>query len=239
MDKAESSSTLETSSKVVLISGKAGAGKSTLAKKIIERLESSNGVRAVNFKFAESIYAMHDYCLGYLKTSKVEVKTDKDGELLQLLGLWGREKYGENVWVGCAKARLSKLETNLKNAFKNLFFINDDTRFKNELEAFPNALRIRLECYKDARKARCHSWRDNEMHPSEIDLDDWVFAPGKFDMIFNTNVDSPDHCATLILAQLDKNVWLEKRNNFLTAEAKLGIGPGATNTENKTHEGMP
>lgn len=198
--------------KVVLISGKQGSGKTTLSKRLIQKLHSRPSSRAIVLKFADPLYRMHDFCTGILKNAGIVRDIVKDGPLLQMLGTeWGRKTVDENIWVKIAVAEVERQNKSLANTFQNLTIIIDDCRFKNELMGIPDALRVRLECHRDTRKVRCEAWRDNEMHPSEIDLDDWALMPGKFDLIFNTATQDSDHCATMIAAQLDKGIWMEKR----------------------------
>lgn len=198
--------------KVVLISGKQGSGKTTLTKelmKIHKRIGDSRRV-ALEFKFAGPIYKIHDFARNELKTLGVKIPSHleiKDGPMLQWLGTeWGRKTIADDVWVQCAQGAVNLLGNSL-----DTLVIFSDCRFKNEFDAFPNALRIRLECPKSIRQERAEMWRDNDTHQSEIDLDDHVLH-GKFDMIFDTQHTNESHIATLVAAQLDKNVWLEKRN---------------------------
>jgi hypothetical protein len=94
-----------------------------------------------------------------------------------------------------------------------IVFIVADCRFQNEFDAFPEALRVRLTASEDVRRTRTNSWRENTSHPSEIDLDGYE-AEGKFDLVFDTSTaerNTPEHCAEMILAQLQKQSWIEKR----------------------------
>lgn len=164
----------------------------------------------------------------------------KDGELLQWLGTeWGRSK-GENIWADICHNRILRWfnQTELKltsqhltmqvkkdylaNAdqitikgdsgkTKKLIAIIDDCRFENEFDIMSDALRVRLQASEEVRKARAEVWRTNTQHPSETGLDEYD-EQGKFDMYFNTEGEVPAvHIATLIMAQLDKNSWKEKR----------------------------
>lgn len=185
--------------KVILISGKQGSGKTTLSKHLHKSINLNKQMWAINLKFADPLYQMHDYCLAILNQSGIDT-IKKDGKLLQLLGTeWGRS-IDKDIWVRVAQSRVNKLRPSGYD--QTMVAIIDDTRFKNELEAFPDAIKIRLECDKVQRRQRTDSWRDNEMHPSEIDLDDWVYEPGKFDFIFNTGVQPVEMYAKMILEKL-------------------------------------
>lgn len=196
---------------IILLSGKQGSGKTTLQKALIKNLENKKGLRTHVVNFADPLYEMHNFCVGKLEALGVKRDIVKDGPLLQLLGTeWGRKTVDENIWVKTLQGQINFiLERQGRGYDKNVFIVGD-CRFKNELLGLPSALRVRLECDRDARKERCSMWRDNETHPSEIDLDDWVLE-GYFDMIFNTKSQDTESIASLISAQIDKNVWLEKR----------------------------
>lgn len=193
--------------KIILISGKQGSGKTTLATAIKEKKSGLGFVFVGTEKFADTLYELHNYLLNRMESLTNTPRAKKDGHLLQILGTeWGRKTFGDNVWVDILKRKVTALGS---GGSKRLTII-DDCRFENEFDAFPEALRIRLECSEEIRKQRAESWRDASSHPSEIGLDEYS-AQGKFDLVFDTGKDSVDHCATLIMAQLQKDSWLEKR----------------------------
>lgn len=178
---------------ILLISGKMGSGKSTVARMLLERAWP---VDAQLFKFADVLYSMHNRLLMELRGYNVSVPK-KDGKLLQLLGTdWGRAVYGENVWVDICKRRVNQW---LASGVQRLAII-DDCRFPNELEAFPNALKVRLEAPADVRKQRCDAWRDDVGHASECALDGHV--EGGFDRVYNAEVLSAAEITTDILRLL-------------------------------------
>lgn len=195
--------------KTVLISGKMGSGKTTLFAHLKEiYLEKRWVVREL--RFAKLIYDMHDFCLNRLSESGI-VRPDKDGLLLQLLGTdWGRKTYGENVWVNALRHEYSVFHDDITYQESNALIIISDCRFKNEFQAFPEALRVRLFCSEDVRKRRADGWRENTRHQSEIDLDAYAEA-GLFDLIVDTQSTSINGMVDLVKAQLDKGVWIEKR----------------------------
>lgn len=202
-------------SQIVLISGKMGSGKTTLANILQNKINgtfSSWYVRQMSF--AEPLYDMHNYCRSILVDNGVDIKHKvKDGNLLQLLGTeWGRNTIDEDIWAKVMKGKINNLidKGDLDLLYSRALFVIPDCRFKNELEIFPDALKVRLECPKEIRMKRAEMWRDRDDHPSEIDLDDWVHR-GKFDMIFNTEKDNANHISELVTAQLMKESWLEKR----------------------------
>lgn len=178
--------------RVILISGKMGSGKTTLSGALKDALKDKLVAR---IKFADPLYQMHDAVLGLLASYGFTREIKKDGPLLQLLGTeWGRKHLGEDIWVMIAKNRADRL---LKEADVVIF---DDARFENELDAFPEALKIRLECPREIRKARCEMWRENDTHPSEIALDASI---GKFDLVIYTGDEAREECVAQVLKALE------------------------------------
>ncbi len=195
--------------RIILLSGKQGSGKSTLTQELIGLFSKAH----VNeFKFAETIYSIHNYARELLKKFGIEHPDHlkiKDGKMLQWLGTeWGRGTYGEDVWTKCTRGEISGFFE--LYSVKPKIAVISDCRFKNEFAEFPDALRVRLECSEFVRRDRCEQWRTNTTHPSEVDLDGHS-ADGLFDVTFYTEHVSSRNIAQLIKAQLDKNVWMEKR----------------------------
>lgn len=195
--------------KVILLSGKQGSGKSTLQNSIIaHQHDHETFVHVVNF--ADPLYQMHNYCLNVLEEHGVKRDIVKDGPLLQLLGTqWGRETIDPDIWVTMLKEKIDRLIYE-RPAYKSHIFIVGDCRFKNELLGLPEALRVRLECSKEVRRERCSAWRENDTHQSEIDLDDWS---DRFDLIYSTEHQSPQFIAHSIHQHLKENNWLHRRKH--------------------------
>lgn len=176
---------------VLLISGKQGSGKDTITDMFTERF--SREVFINKLKFAATIYQMHDICKHILKQKRVAVNPDKDGELLQFLGTdWGRMRYGADIWVNCFLADCLNIYNSYANEKNNptVLIVCSDLRFVNEFHALDHVddvtvSRVRLECRRDLRMQRATSWRTNEDHISETDLD-FYSASQKFDLIINT-----------------------------------------------------
>ena len=168
--------------KIILISGKQGVGKSSLQEELYNRLPMST-----KFRFADPLYQIHEGIQQMMHWIYPEItcahrKIAKDGPLLQMLGTNWARAFDNDIWVKIAQRKVGEL---LRKGFAPI--IIDDCRFKNEFHAFDDmgVLKIRLHCDKDIRKARCTMWRDNDTHPSEIDLDEYA-AEGKFDLHYDT-----------------------------------------------------
>ncbi len=198
---------------IVLISGKMGSGKTTLANELNNR--ASHRWVVNQLIFAGPIYELHDLILARMMGWKIPIPTSKkDRKLLQLLGTdWGRASYGDNVWVDIMR---NEIQERIENDFTEVgphiqaLFVISDCRFRNEFDAFPDALRVRLSCKEDVRKSRAESWTDTKTHASEMDLDEYASA-GKFDLYIDTKSVGVQGMTELVLAQLDKGSWREKR----------------------------
>lgn len=185
---------------VVLISGKQGCGKSTLATGIFEHYLKSESVWLFNMKFADPLYAMHGQIMRILEEYGVPNTGKTDGTLLQILGTeWGRKIRGYDFWVNIAKWRVSKLTDQKALWPKHRILLIDDARFPNEIEFMDKVegvevLKIRLEAAEHTRRVRAEKWRENVTHPSEIMLDECT----KFDKIIFT--DRENQADTLALS---------------------------------------
>lgn len=199
---------------IILFSGKQGSGKDSIANELSLQLNQTNRLFVNTIKFADVIYEIHNECIKILKKYGIERNIVKDGPLLQLLGTeWGRNTINPNIWVNTMKFKAKLIEDGYsdKNTDRLILLVTD-CRFRNEFDAFPMALRVRLYCPEFVRRTRCSMWRDNTTHPSEVDLDQYAFE-GKFDLYLNTQHQSIIDCATLIHAQLQKENWISHRND--------------------------
>lgn len=191
--------------KIIMISGKQGSGKTSIMNNII-LMAARMGMNAMDVRFAETIYNIHDYIRETLRFRGIE-RPDKDGRLLQLLGTeWGRETIHPDIWV---KACLGYINNVAPVPRPHQLFVISDCRFKNEFDLV-DAFRVRLEAPKDVRQARCDGWRDTDTHISETDLDEYA-AQGKFDLTIDTTSTKPDEVAKYILEEYGK--YLLNRNN--------------------------
>lgn len=189
---------------VILISGKQGSGKTTLADSLCSHLHLDSYFGLKRTRFAKVLYKMHDAVREIGREYGIPFP-DKIGPLLQYMGTeLVRNTYGENAWVDCVKKELSDLDcTN--------FIIIDDCRFPNEVKAFDNnplykVIKVRLEASREARKGRADGWRDNDTHASETGLDDY----SEWDVIVNTAHYSAKEVLGIVISAI--NEWAPGHN---------------------------
>ena len=123
----------------LLISGKQGSGKTTLAKELCRRaITHTTPINLQYMKFADPLYAMQLAIQEVLRDDyHTEIKVP-DGDLLQVLGTeWGRKK-DPDFWVKILQNRVHHEMRRAQHfAGQNMptLFMIDDARFPNELEA--------------------------------------------------------------------------------------------------------
>ncbi len=191
---------------IVLLSGKQGAGKTATQNKLYLAAARAGFKTAYSMNFADALYGLHDRVLDGLREYGIDPKTKKDRTLLQLLGTeWGRSVHGSEIWVNILRNRIHQVEP-------NSLIIVGDCRFENEFDAFPHALRVRLAAAENVRRNRAASWGSNTLHPSETGLDRYA-EHGRFDLTIKTDgLVTVDGTVELILAQIQKGSWVEKRS---------------------------
>ena len=195
--------------KIVVISGKQGSGKTTTAELVAQRLGQFPNYFVNHLTFASIIYEMHDAVRAIGEKYGIEKNGPKDGLLLQILGTeWGRKTLGQDVWVKAVDKKIQSIAAEyiskdqlFNGPEKNMVFIVSDCRMKNEFDAFPMALRVRLACNEETRQSRCPAWRANTYHPSEIDLDDYE-SEGKFDVVYRSDILNAQEISTMLASKI-------------------------------------
>jgi phosphomevalonate kinase len=166
--------------KLILISGKQGSGKTTLAKSLQLYL-GKDECRIMSFASPLRVLVKR------LKDEAVDIGIVEDADeiesrpLMQYLGTDWARAIDYDVWVKIVKKRMSVLSDATK------YVVIDDMRFKNEFEAFPDAFKIRLECDEKIRIGRAKYWGDPS-HKSECDLD-YFAQSSSFDLNIETDGD--------------------------------------------------
>jgi hypothetical protein len=176
-----------------LLGGRQGSGKTSGANYISEVLKKE-GYSVHVIKFADPVYAIHDYIGNFLGRLLNRPAQKKNGPLLQLIGTEiGREMFGEDIWVNAALARIAQAyETHLLDRGENarIAFVIEDLRFENELSlTYKLATKgfatktILFDAPEDVRAARAESYRPNTSHASEASL-------GTFEQHFDERIDT-------------------------------------------------
>jgi len=184
---------------VVMLSGKQGSGKSSTAQ-VLRDFLGSKGIGVVYDRYAKPLYDAHDAVLAVLRPQGILPDPDvkKDGLLLQVLGNDWARKIDVDIWVKGMKRRVEMLtERFTGNPHMKVAIVCEDCRYVNEFDAFPDAVRVRLEAPEEVRKPRTDQWRENVNHQSETDLDQHVID-GKFDRVFRTDLEPLGDVASAI-----------------------------------------
>ncbi len=149
--------------KIILISGKAGHGKSATAD-ILKSLLESQGKKIEVAYFSNQIKKLAKEDHGW-----DGVKDEKGRKLLQDIGMEKR-KLDPDYWINLIVEYLRELEGKID------IILIPDVRFKREISSikaiFPSSVFCLEVIRKDFRNNLTHKQRN---HPSEIDLDDYKF----------------------------------------------------------------
>ena len=172
---------------VLMISGKQGSGKTTLAKSVgLWALNCRQDFFVYPLKFADPLYEMH-HSIKEIMRSVGEPIEGTDGTLLQMLGDWGRARR-QTLFVDILRRRVEQIvERSIVDNTNRLILI-DNARFENEIDCVKNSLdtrviRVRLEASEHVRQVRAEKWRPAVGHKSEVGLDNYSF----FDKIIFTD----------------------------------------------------
>ena len=171
---------------------------------MIGELQKRN-ISSAELSFAKPFYRIHNFARDMMKEYGFEV-LPKDGDFLQYLGNeWGKKRFGEDVWVKIAKKQEEDFFKQ-STLFPNVLIFSD-TRFYIEVEAYPKAVKVRLECPEHIRKERVlatpgQNWRENTSHRSEVELDNY----DKWDLTLHTNLLTKQYAVDHVMDKIAKYI---------------------------------
>lgn len=145
---------------LVAFSGKAGSGKSTIAKALVER----HGFMRLNFA-AE----LKRLCWNYFPRIMTTPKETYRG-LLQEVGQLFR-KWNPLIWVGFVIREVHRLE----KENPGMRIVVDDLRYENELHALEHLGFLIVRVERDPKLRAAWGYNVEDSHPSEIALDEKEF----------------------------------------------------------------
>ena len=154
---------LETFRPVLIgFSGKAGCGKSTIAKGLIE------GYEFIRLSFAAELKSL---CMKYFPSLMAEHK-EQYRKLLQWVGD-GFRQWNSNVWVNFVIQEVNHhLIAHPAHAPR---IVIDDLRYKNEFWSLENLGFLLVRVERDPALREKWGYNVNDTHISEVDLDDLDF----------------------------------------------------------------
>ena len=155
--------------KTILISGKSGSGKDTVAQMMREQLQNS-GLRVLTIHYADLVkFYAHQYY------DWNGVKDEQGRTLLQHLGTDTVRKQYPEYWSEAVAKFISAVDTDFDVA------LVPDARFPNEIEITkkynPNNVTVRIERYNTDGSPWLNALLTEEQHnhPSETSLDNYAF----------------------------------------------------------------
>lgn len=154
--------------KIVLISGKARAGKDTFANYFRERVEKEGKV-ALIIKYGDIIKFVCEKYFNWDGQKDLKGRT-----LLQQVGTNLCRNNNPDVWVNCVIELIKGLYTEVD------YVLIPDTRFPNEIQGWMGTgfdfVSVRITRVDDNRKEYDNGLTEEQKnHESELALDNWVF----------------------------------------------------------------
>ncbi len=183
---------------IVLVSGKAGSGKTTFANNVSHLLSSVKNSSLI-IPLSESLK----------EEAKKEHGWDgnKDEEGRALLQRLGEHRRSEDIDYWC-----KKLADKICGSYCDTAIV-DDLRYKSEfdffLRSFKNVVAVRLERYDGCKTYDNGLTKEQKMHISEVDLDD-VFFQHRYsiDEGLSNNYDA----TVAFLQELNRQGTIDMRN---------------------------
>lgn len=190
---------------VILISGKAGAGKTTVSEILSEKLRDIPSMDVFNYSFASPIKYIAKAFIGWDGE-----KDDKGRKLLQNIGQLARE-YDPYIWV---KHFLTQLDRT--SALPRNFVLIDDFRFPNEVEYIKNnplleVVTVRVFGRHTSMTSELESEISENALPVEIDENLTLGGGVYYDITIDNSgdLDLLKMKLDVVLAQLEKTYIVE------------------------------
>jgi len=196
---------------VILVSGKAGSGKTTVADKLIEKLKKIPSMDVMDYGFADPLKFIAKAYGGWNGE-----KDQKGRKLLQDIGRIFRE-YDKNIWV---KHFLNQLDKQ-SGMFPKNFVIIDDWRFPDELSYLktnPLLDIVTIRIFGRQGDLSDDNWKDiSENSLPEVPYEALKFAhtgsppPSGYNITVDNSCDLEllDHKLEVILAEIEKQYIVE------------------------------
>lgn len=180
-------------SKIVLISGKARAGKDTFAKFFKDIVENDNK-RALIIKYGDILKFFCKTYLGWNGKKDLEGRT-----LLQNVGTEIVRKNNEDTWINCVK----ELVKGFRSEYD--YILIPDTRFPNEIKGWYDSgfdfVTVRVNRVNEDFTEFDNELTDSQKtHASEISLDYWVFDH----VVLNKNIGDLTNAAKEIYEEMER-----------------------------------
>lgn len=155
-------------SKIVLISGKARSGKDTFAMYFSAEAKL-HGKRVLTIKYGDILKFI---CKEYFDWDGI--KDEKGRTLLQQIGTNLCRENNPDIWVNCVIEIIKGLQSNYE------YVLIPDARFPNEIRKWWqtdfDSITVRIErMNKDDTEYDNGLSEEQKQHPSETELDDWIF----------------------------------------------------------------
>lgn len=190
---------------VVLVSGKAGAGKTTVRDKLYDKLlYLSDNMEIMKYSFANPLKFMAQAFIGWDKQ-----KDERGRRLLQKLGQDGRE-YDEHIWC---KHLLNQLDKS-KEPFPPSFIFIDDWRFRNEVQFFQSNPMLDVVTIRVFGRGGLEGENANDVSETELQdsgLEYLEFIPALYNFAINNSgdIDKLETKLDAVLAEILKQYIVE------------------------------
>jgi hypothetical protein len=191
---------------VILISGKAGAGKTTIGELMIKKLKDTFSMDVMEYGFADPIKYIAEAYGGWNKE-----KDERGRSFLQNIGRVWRD-YDQDIWV---KHFLRQLD-NRAGMFPKNFAVIDDWRFPNEVDYLkknPMLDIVTIRVFGRHAEMPDSNWADvSETSLTEFSFE-WLWP--QWDGFYNFSIDNSGSIdelntkADIILSALEKQYIVE------------------------------